>query len=663
MKFLKKWSLLFAFAAVMTLAFVACGDDSSSATMPVLPKLTASDVVFEGFIVDSIDSDNHKIVTSVQQTYPDSIKLDCIEAILESSGGKTAYLATSMDENDPDVVDWDFPLQNGSVVSLKDTNIVSIVVLDEKNRVAAIWQIVTPKKEEKSSLSMESSSATSSSAEILSSETETSSSADSLSFAGESDEESSSSDSLLLSSEAAVSSSSNLTSSSGEEISSAAMLTSSSNKATSGSSESTSSSSMAISNSSEPASSSSKDASSSSVVLYSSSKTASSSSILTQSSSSEKPSSSSVRVSSSSYSSSSEVVVSSSSQNVSSSSEEVLPSSSSEELYSSSEESSSSEEVPLGVLLSDFGVATRDSSITITGTKIYVEVPYGTDLTAIKVLPMNTVADLTRPVEMEFVDASGTLQTYSVVAGMQLPGSDFNARVDSIWATTSDAMETVSDDIYKIGMVVDKVESKKNMFLSNGEMTVSSELVKASFIGIVGGKKLAGGFYYTGTYPKDNSAVHIYERGYTSGTPGTDDSDISLDMTFGKRFAARPSSFHVKYDYVHKKNKNDTQMGLIYVVLLAEDNKTIVASGAVKMTADESEEIDVDLTYGSDSGLMSSGYVGTSDLLTVNETKEVAYICVMFASSALAHEVASGESNYRGGEGSSLTISQFRLNY
>lgn len=663
MKFLKKWSLLFAFAAVMSLAFVACGDDSSSATMPVLPKLTASDVVFEGFIVDSIDSDNHKIVTSVQQTYPDSIKLDCIEAILESSGGKTAYLATSMDENDPDVVDWDFPLQNGSVVSLKDTNIVSIVVLDEKNRVAAIWQIVTPKKEVKSSLSTESSSATSSSDEILSSETETSSSADSLSSAGESDEESSSSDSLLLSSEAAVSSSSNLTSSSGEEISSAAMLTSSSNRATSGSSESTSSSSMAISNSSESASSSSKDASSSSVALSSSSKTASSSSILTQSSSSEKPSSSSARVSSSSYSSSSEVVVSSSSQNVSSSSEEVLPSSSSEELYSSSEESSSSEEVPLGVLLSDFGVATRDSSITITGTKIYVEVPYGTDLTAIKVLPMNTVADLTRPVEMEFVDASGTLQTYSVVAGMQLPGSDFNARVDSIWATTSDAMETVSDDIYKIGMVVDKVESKKNMFLSNGEMTVSSELVKASFIGIAGGKKLAGGFYYTGTYPKDNSAVHIYERGYTSGTPGTDDSDISLDMTFGKKFAARPSSFHVKYDYVHKKNKNDTQMGLIYVVLLAEDNKTIVASGAVKMTADESEEIDVDLTYGSDSGLMSSGYVGTSDLLTVNETKEVAYICVMFASSALAHEVASGESNYRGGEGSSLTISQFRLNY
>lgn len=666
MKFLKKWSLLFAFAAVMSLAFVACGDDSSSATMPVLPKLTASDVVFEGFIVDSIDSDNHKIVTSVQQTYPDSIKLDCIEAILESSGGKTAYLATSMDENDPDVVDWDFPLQNGSVVSLKDTNIVSIVVLDEKNRVAAIWQIVTPKKEVKSSLSTESSSATSSSDEILSSETETSSSADSLSSAGESDEESSSSDSLLLSSEAAVSSSSNLTSSSGEEISSAAMLTSSSNKATSGSSESTSSSSMAISNSSESASSSSKDASSSSVALSSSSKTASSSSILTQSSSSEKPSSSSARVSSSSYSSSSEVVVSSSSQNVSSSSEEVLPSSSSEELYSSSEESSSSEEVPLGVLLSDFGVATRDSSITITGTKIYVEVPYGTDLTAIKVLPMNTVADLTRPVEMEFVDASGTLQTYSVVAGMQLPGSDFNARVDSIWATTSDAMGT--DGSATVIGTPYSFTSKVNLQIGGGSVIMSSEIVQCAWgwIPIPGGWKLAGGFYYTGSYGATD-ARHIYDQAYESGTPSTGASDISLDMTFGKRFAARPASFHVKYDYVHKSNKANTQMGLIYVVLLAADNKTIVASGAVKMTADESEEIDVDLTYGSDSGLMSSEYVGTGDLAHGDGTNEVAYIRVMFASSALAHIVDGGaagsEGDYHGGEGSALTISQFRLNY
>ncbi|MCQ2060634.1 MAG: PCMD domain-containing protein [Fibrobacter sp.] len=491
------------------IALVAC--DSGSEVAPNV-DLFPNQLDLGGFTVDSLDNDNHAIYVTPEGENQDSLTINSVADLLAASNGTKVFLANTTDMEDPDIVNWDAPLQDGSRISVKDASSIAIVILDDKNRVVAVWEIKMPVVEEASSSSQE---------------------------------------------------------------------------------------------------------------LKVSSETASSSSVLPAVSSSSK-----------------------------------------EDISSSSYESSSSENLTQNIALGDFKVGVENSTISIENSKIYVEVPYGTDLTAIKVLPMNTVADLTRPVEMEFVDASGALQTYSVVAGMQLPGSDFNARVDSIWATTSDAMGTVSDDIYKIGMFVDKVESKKNMFLSNGKLTVSSELVNASFIGIVGGKKLAGGFYYTGTYPKSNSAVHIYERGYTSGTPGTDASDISLDMTFGKKFAARPASFHVKYDYVHKKNENDTQMGLIYVVLLAEDNKTIVASGAVKMTADESKEKEIDLVYdGSDSGLISSGYVGTGDLAHGDGTNEVAYIRVMFASSARAHVVVSGESDYLGGEGSSLTIEQFRLNY
>ena len=61
---------------------------------------------------------------------------------------------------------------------------------------------------------------------------------------------------------------------------------------------------------------------------------------------------------------------------------------------------------------------------------------------------MDTVANLVRPVEMQFVDNTGELQTYTVVAGTQLPGMEFDSRNDEFWATISDALElsaTVAD--------------------------------------------------------------------------------------------------------------------------------------------------------------------------------------------------------------------------
>lgn len=538
-----------AFSLLVVMAFamlmVACGSESSSAPLQKLPELSKGEISLDGFTVKSIDNDARQIVVTPSKASQDTIKLNCISTILEAAGGSFAYLATTTDKNDPDIVNWDAELKDGSKVFMGDSHAIAIVVLDEKNRVIDVWEIVEPQKDEVSSSSEKS-------------------------------------DDLAHSSESKM------------------------NTPTSAEDESSSS---------EQALSSSEKAMSTETV--------------------EGMSSSGLESSSSMESSTSEV-------------------------------SSSSEEAPLGVRLSDFGVTTAGSTVTVTGTKVYVEVPYGTDLTELTVLPMDTVANLLQSVEMDFVDASGTLQTYSVVAGMQLPGSDFNARVDSIWATTSDAMET--DGSATVIGTPYSFTSTANLQIGGGSVIVSSEIVQCAWgwIPIPGGWKLAGGFYYTGSYGATD-ARHIYDQAYESGTPSTGASDISLDMTFGKRFAARPASFHVKYDYVHKKNENDTQMGLIYVVLLAADNKTIVASGAVKMTADEIKEIDVDLTYGSDSDLISSEYVGTGDLSSVDETAKVAYIRVMFASSARAHIVDGGaagsEDEYRGGEGSTLTIKQFRLNY
>lgn len=536
-----------AFSLLVVMAFamlmVACGSESSSAPLQKLPELSKGEISLDGFTVKSIDNDARQIVVTPSKASQDTIKLNCISTILEAAGGSFAYLATTTDKNDPDIVNWDAELKDGSKVFMGDSHAIAIVVLDEKNRVIDVWEIVEPQKDEVSSSSEKSDDLAHSSESKMNTPTSA-------------EEESSSSEQALSSSEKAMSTETV------EEMSSSGLESSSSMES------------------------------------------------------------------------------------------------------STSEVSSSSEEAPLGVRLSDFGVTTAGSTVTVTGTKVYVEVPYGTDLTEMTVLPMDTVANLLQSVEMDFVDASGTLQTYSVVAGMQLPGSDFNARVDSIWATTSDAMSVSATE------AAITISGSKNVDVSNSRVTITSSVVDGALGALGGSKKLAGGFYYTGNYAGDN-ALDIYEQGYTSGTPSTDVSDISLDMNFGKPFTARPQSFLVKYEYKHVANKDEDypQIGLIYVLLLASDNK-VIASGSVEMTANENGEKVVDLVYGNDSNLKSSGYVGTGDLSSVDGTGEVAYIRVMFASSAHAHNVAGGTTwfndpsdEYRGGEGSTLTIKQFRLNY
>lgn len=331
-------------------------------------------------------------------------------------------------------------------------------------------------------------------------------------------------------------------------------------------------------------------------------------------------------------------------------------SSSSEENDSSSSEAAQPQPVKLADLSVDGG------TVTVEGSKVYVEMPYGSDLSSIQLIPLDTTNNLIRPVEMKFEDADGNLGTYSVVAGVQLPGSDFSARND-FWATTSDAMAEE-----KTAALI-TISSKSNLEFDGGAVTVTTREVGGAFTIIPGSWKMAGGFYFAGSY-SGTTALDIYQQGYTSGTPSTDESYIAKDMTFGKPFTARPTAFTVKYSYTHEANSSSSypQKSLVYVMLVGENGK-VVATGAFSDNAStDMAELKVQLSYGADPfGLLSGGYAIAEGLTLGTGDEDVTTIHVMFASSAYAHVVAGGTAGnsgkYRGGENSSLTLDDFKLIY
>ena len=518
------------------------------------------------------------------------------------SDGYSAYVVDGDDLDDPEV-DWDSPVKPGVKIAVPDTGFFGIVVLDDKDRVADVWKVVIKKAASSSSTKKSSSS--------------------SVKLASSSSTKKSSSSSVKLASSSSTKKSS---SSSAKSASSSSTKKSSSSSAKSASSSSAKKSS---SSSAKPASSSSA--------------TESSSSAIPESSSSEELSSSSIP----------DVVPNGPSTPV-----VILPLSSEGEPVSSS----SMEPLP-SVLLREFGVDVNGSTVAVDGHRVYVEVPYGTNLKNLKLLPSERFANLERPVEMVFVDDLGVSGTYTVVAGMQLPGTHFDARdYTGFWATTSDAMEN------SVTEASIKIRSEANLEFSSSQMTISTKEVVGSFIGIEGSWKMAGGFYFAGTY-SGTSAIDIYQQGYSSGTPSTGAFDLRNDMTFGKSFTARPTGFDVTYSYSHVSNSNSSypQKGLIYVMLVSSNGK-VVASGVV--TDDSSvgmHQVHVELVYGSDSGILSSGYPVGDGLSVGTGNEDVASIHVMFASSAYAFVVAGGtlgnDDKYRGGENSALVIDEFKLIY
>ena len=380
----------------------------------------------------------------------------------------------------------------------------------------------------------------------------------------------------------------------------------------------------------------------------------SSSSATPASSEAEKASSSSEKA----ESSSNEEPAESSSSVTPASSSDAPESSSSEEPESSSSEPESSASEP--VKLSELSVA--KGTVTVQDSLVYVELPYGADLAKVALQPLDTVNDLRRRVAMEFADDSGNVATYSVVAGVQLPGSDFSARND-FWATTSDAMAT------KKTSAAITVSSSANLEFNDGMATITSREVEGKFVIIEGSWKMAGGFYFSGEYA-GQTALDIYEQGSDGGTPSTGDSYIAKDMTFGKPFTARPIAFEITYSYSHVKgNSTDyPQKSLVYVMLVGKNGK-VVATGA--FSDSESTEMAprrVELSYGKDPfGLLSGGYAVAEGITLGTGDEDVTAIHVMFASSAYAHVVSGGTAGnsgkYRGGENSALVLDDFKLIY
>lgn len=244
----------------------------------------------------------------------------------------------------------------------------------------------------------------------------------------------------------------------------------------------------------------------------------------------------------------------------------------------------------------------------------------------------------------------------------QLPGSDFSARND-FWATTSDAMAT------KKTSAAITVSSEANLAFDGGMATITTREVGGAFTIIPGSWKMAGGFYFAGSYAGE-TALDIYEQGSDGGTPSTDCSDITADMTFGKPFTARPTAFTVKYSYSHVANKSTDypQKSLVYVMLVGKNGK-VVATGAFSDEASvEMKSRTVELSYGKDPfGLLSGGYPVAEGLSLGTGEEDVTSIHVMFASSAYAHVVCGGTAGnsgkYRGGENSALVLDDFKLIY
>lgn len=396
-------------------------------------------------------------------------------------------------------------------------------------------------------------------------------------------------------------------------------------------------------------------------------------------------SSSNAIASEASQSSSSEMVLSSSSAHKDSSSSSSQQSSSSETVLSSSSfhkdsssssswQSSSSEmaQLTLADLQPIVNGDTLKNAVTVNGDKILINVPYssslGNALSQVRFVGMDSVLDLRTAKTLNLLSADSVLTAYRVIAGVQVLGSDFTKREDAFFATTSDAMATEGS----VQVVANYTFTATANLVENGEsISLSSEIVSCAWAGILGAKKLATGIYFAGTYAGQN-AMNIYDVNYTSGTPSTDLSDISSQMTFGREFTARPSAFELTYSYVHVANSNSSypQKALAYVILVSKDSKA-VAIGAFTLDASAEGTSTTELSYGADpDAVLSAGYVGTSDLTLGTGREDVASIRVVFASSAYAHVVAGGTTvmndpaiEYRGGEGSTLTLENWKLIY
>lgn len=628
--------------------FEACTESSVvKAEAPELGKIN-----FDGFEIESIDSLEKTISIKPRKDWVDSMVVGDVLPL----GGASLYLAADHDMEDPELGDELLP---GTVISTKDTNAFSIVVLDDKNRITSVWLITWDVPEIETPVASSSSKDT----EKSSSSSQDSLEVEILSSSSEKNESSSSKEEIVE----------NLSSSSQDSLQNKPSLNESSSSILLGSS-----SSEKISSSSEVLSSSSliEESSSSEETVLSSEKSVSVCQFNINGDTEagnvnndtktitlaleDKGLLNSIQVKRLIMTSTASVTLKT---NTSLSFVQINDTTYSYNFTITAQNGESDNwsiliNVPKGILLSK--LSCESCTINVNNDSIYVELPYLSDLAQVKLSPLDTTNNLERYIPLDFIDDNGNLKTYQVVAGYQIPGSDFSKREDSFFATTSDAMATS-----KTAAAI-TIAGSANLAFENSIATLTSSVISGAFIGISGTWKLAGGYYYSGSYA-GTTALDIYEQGYSSGTPSTGASDFSKDMTFGKPFTARPKSFDVTYAYNHTTANNDSnypQKSLIYVMLLSADNKVVATGVITDIESVPKTTKTVELSYGSDpSKLLESGFAGTTSLTLGSGLEDVKTIRIMFASSAYGHVAVKKGDGFRGGEGASLSIDNFRFNY
>jgi hypothetical protein len=383
-------------------------------------------------------------------------------------------------------------------------------------------------------------------------------------------------------------------------------------------------------------------------------------------------SSSSVAKSSSSiFVSSSSVMMSSSSNRLSSSSVSVssssIPSSSSVSSSSSAEILSSENSVL------SFVVGAVSGVIDTTAKSIYVELAYGADLSAVAatisvsagaVCGYEEVEDLRSPHVFTVTAEDGSVAHWTVKAGYQLPGSDFETWADnkvapnSFWGTSSDAMATSES------AVVYSYSSEANLTPGSGSAILETKAIKAATGTITWKSKIATGILFAGTFTADVTAGDLYKH----ATDFSQAANLLDYMSIGKEFTGRPISFTVEYSYSPVTESGIDQKGLIYVMLVNKASNTIVASGAILPATKVTSTIQtIPLNYG-DASWMTTDLPVPMGMSVGTGQEEVTSIYVVFASSAYAHIIGlagagEGDIGAKGVAGSTLSISDFKLVY
>ena len=199
--------------ALCSLAFGLWACSGETETQVAAPDLSE---LFENVDDAEIDVESRSIVLPEGTS---SFKVDNIAAL----GGNKCYLALDDDPVDPEI-DWDNPVSTGTELEIGEEGL-RLVVLDDANRVVAVWTVNLPEVQSSSSVAPASSSAekvssSSEKVESSSSEKPAESSSSSVAPASSSEIASSSSEDASSSSEVSESSSSAESSSSVAESSS-----------------------------------------------------------------------------------------------------------------------------------------------------------------------------------------------------------------------------------------------------------------------------------------------------------------------------------------------------------------------------------------------------------------------------------------------------------